>query len=72
MTIAVAANIYKFVEKEIISFADFRDFIFTNTATLYIRKNPNFFKGTAVKKGVDNLLNQYYLPNPIEKSGRTL
>ncbi|MEH1829218.1 MAG: hypothetical protein V7L22_28445 [Nostoc sp.] len=39
MTIAVAANIYKFVEKEIISFADYRDFIFTNPATLYKEKS---------------------------------
>nr|WP_322714291.1 hypothetical protein [Nostoc sp. ChiSLP03a] len=50
MNIAVAANIYKFVEKNTISFADFRDFIFTNLATLDVKKNRNFFKKMLVKR----------------------
>ncbi|MDZ7964416.1 MAG: hypothetical protein RM368_05505 [Nostoc sp. DedSLP03] len=50
MTIAVTANIYKFVEKEIISFANYRDFIFTNLATLDVNKNPNFFKKMLVRR----------------------
>ncbi|MEH2238923.1 MAG: hypothetical protein V7K30_22380 [Nostoc sp.] len=48
-----------FMEKEIISKADFRDFIFTNHATLYVKKNPNFFKIIAVEKRVNKLLNQH-------------
>lgn len=62
----------KFVEKEIISKADFRDFIFTNLATLLCKEKSQLLQINAVKEKVDNLLNQYYLPNPIEKSGRTL
>ncbi|MBE8969366.1 hypothetical protein IQ277_25055 [Nostocales cyanobacterium LEGE 12452] len=50
MTIAVTANIYKFVEKEISSFADYRDFIFTNLTTLYVKKNPNFFKEMLLRR----------------------
>ncbi|MDZ8032406.1 hypothetical protein [Nostoc sp. DedSLP04] len=50
MNIAVAANIYKFVEKDTISFADFRDFAFTNPATLYVKKNLNFFKKMLVRR----------------------
>ncbi|MEH1787586.1 hypothetical protein [Nostoc sp.] len=45
--------------KQIISEADFEDFVFTNHATLYVKKNPNFFKEIAVEKGVNNLLNQH-------------
>ncbi|MEH2113272.1 hypothetical protein [Nostoc sp.] len=50
MTIAVAANIYKFVEKDTISFADFRDFAFTNSATLYVNETLNFSKKMLVRK----------------------
>ncbi|MEH1940511.1 MAG: hypothetical protein V7L01_09880 [Nostoc sp.] len=50
MTIAVAANVYNFVEKEPIGKADFRDFIFTNLATLYVKKNPNFFKELLLRR----------------------
>jgi hypothetical protein len=50
MTIAVTANIYKFVEKDRISKANYRDFIFTNLATLYVKKNPNFFKEMLLRR----------------------
>nr|MDZ8049400.1 hypothetical protein [Nostoc sp. DedQUE02] len=44
MTIAVAANVYKFVKRKTLGKADYRDFIFTNLATLYVKKIPTSSK----------------------------
>jgi hypothetical protein len=35
--------------------ADFRDFVFTNPARLYLTGNPDFFKGTAVEGAAASL-----------------
>ena len=44
------------VEEGLISEPDFRDFAFGNAARLWTRLNPDFFRGTAVEKAVDELL----------------
>jgi predicted TIM-barrel fold metal-dependent hydrolase len=44
------------VEKGLLTEADFRDFVFTNPATLWTGMNPDFFKGTVVETQVNRLL----------------
>ena len=43
----VVAEAYELVEDGLISEDDFRDFAFTNAASLYTGMNPKFFEGTA-------------------------
>ncbi len=52
----VLEEAYELVEDNIITDADFRDFVFTNPASLYSGMNPGFFKGTVVESAVDKLL----------------
>jgi hypothetical protein len=40
------------VEEELITEQDFRDFVFTNPASLHAGMNPDFFKGTVVERHV--------------------
>ena len=54
----VVQEAYELVEDEIISEEDFRDFTFTNPATLYAAMNPEFFKGTACEAAVNRLMNR--------------
>lgn len=48
----VLEEAYELVEEEMITEADFRDFVFTNPASLYAGMNPDFFKGTVVEDAV--------------------
>jgi hypothetical protein len=43
---------FALVSAGVITETDFRDFTFTNPARLYLRGNPDFFKGTAVESQV--------------------
>lgn len=52
----VLAEAYALVEEEVMTDADFRDFVFTNPVTLWTGMNPDFFKGTVVEQEVDHLL----------------
>jgi predicted TIM-barrel fold metal-dependent hydrolase len=52
----VLEEAYELVEQEIINEDDFRDFVFTNPATLWTGMNPGFFKGTVVEDAVAKLL----------------
>ncbi len=38
------------VEHELLTSADFRDFMFTNAVRFWGEVNPDFFKGTVVEK----------------------
>jgi hypothetical protein len=40
---------YELVEHEVISPAQFKDFVFTNPVSLHARMNPDFFEGTVVE-----------------------
>jgi hypothetical protein len=40
---------YELVEDELVSDADFRDFVFGNPVRFYTRLNPDFFPGTRVE-----------------------
>lgn len=51
-----AAEAYEMVEEGLITNDDFRDFVFVNPVKLHAGMNPEFFKGTAVERAVDSLL----------------
>jgi predicted TIM-barrel fold metal-dependent hydrolase len=51
----VVEEAYELVENGIITAADFRDFVFTNPASLYVETNPDFFTGTVVEDAVRRL-----------------
>lgn len=51
----VVEEAYEPLEKGWISEQDFRDFVFTNPASLWTGMNPNFFKGTTVENDVRKL-----------------
>jgi predicted TIM-barrel fold metal-dependent hydrolase len=53
----VLEEAYELVEHEIITEADFRDFVFTNPVKMW-GMNPDFFKGTVVESDVTKLLEQ--------------
>jgi predicted TIM-barrel fold metal-dependent hydrolase len=48
----VLEEAYELVEDELITEQDFRDFVFTNPASLHAGMNPDFFKGTVVERHV--------------------
>jgi len=48
---------YELVEKELITEADFRDFVFANSVRLWGTQNPRFFEGTVVAKEAAQVLN---------------
>ena len=52
----VLEEAYEMVERDLISEDNFRDFVFTNPATLHGSANPDFFKGTVVEESVEELL----------------
>lgn len=54
----VVEEAHELVEERVITEEDFRDFVFTNPATLWTDMNPDFFKGTAVEDQVNKLLGQ--------------
>ena len=47
---------YEMVEDALIGGDDFRDFTFTNAATLHGGMNPDFFKGTVIEDAVNDVL----------------
>jgi predicted TIM-barrel fold metal-dependent hydrolase len=51
----VVSEAYELVEHGRITEDDFRDFVFTNPANLYLTGNPDFFKGTAVESAAARL-----------------
>jgi predicted TIM-barrel fold metal-dependent hydrolase len=53
-----AAEAYELVEEELISEADFRDFVFVNPVRAKTDVNPEFFKGTRVEEEVRRLLRE--------------
>ncbi len=48
----VLEEAYELVDDGLITEADFRDFVFANTARLHTALNPDFFKGTVVEDAV--------------------
>jgi hypothetical protein len=52
----VLEEAYELVERGLLSTGDFRDFVFTNSASLHTRLNRDFFKGTRVESAVEGLL----------------
>lgn len=52
----VVEEAHELVEKGLITEEDFRDYTFTNAATLYAGMNPDFFKGTVREAAVAKLL----------------
>ncbi len=52
----VVHEAFESVERDLLSEADFRDFVFTNPATLWAGSNPDFFTGTRVEAAVSALL----------------
>ncbi len=52
----VLEEAWEMVEHELITEADFRDFVFTNPIRLYTSGNPNFFDGTTVEPAVSTEL----------------
>jgi predicted TIM-barrel fold metal-dependent hydrolase len=53
---AVVPEAYELVEHELISSADFRDFMFANAVRFWGEVNPDFFKGTVVEKAAAEVL----------------
>jgi predicted TIM-barrel fold metal-dependent hydrolase len=47
---------YELVEDELVSAADFRDFVFGNPVRFYTRLNPDFFRGTRIELDVARFL----------------
>jgi hypothetical protein len=52
----VLAEAEALVEKEVMTDADFRDFVFTTPVALWTGMNPDFFQGTVGEQEVDHLL----------------
>src|SRR5262245_32866138 len=48
----VIPEAFEMVEKGFVTEQDFREFTFTNAASLHTRNNPGFFKGTVVEQAV--------------------
>ena len=51
----VVSAAWRLVEEDVLSEEDFRDFVFTNPARMYLSANPDFFAGTAVDDAVAGL-----------------
>jgi len=52
----VVEEAHELVDDGLITEEDFRDYTFTNAATLYAGMNPAFFKGTVCESAVAKLL----------------
>jgi predicted TIM-barrel fold metal-dependent hydrolase len=52
----VTEEAYELVEHGVISEDDFREFVFTNPATLWTGVNPDFFTGTVVEKQIKQFM----------------
>jgi predicted TIM-barrel fold metal-dependent hydrolase len=53
---SILAEAHGLVDAGFITPEDFRDFTFTNPASLHLRMNPDYFKGTTVETDVERLL----------------
>jgi predicted TIM-barrel fold metal-dependent hydrolase len=53
---AVLHEAYELVDDNLITEADFRDFVFSNPVRLWAGNNPNFFKGTVVEEQAKSVL----------------
>jgi predicted TIM-barrel fold metal-dependent hydrolase len=53
---AVLGEAWETVEHQLLTEADFREFVFTNPVRFYTRANPGFFHGTVVEADVDRLV----------------
>jgi predicted TIM-barrel fold metal-dependent hydrolase len=51
----VLPEAFELLDEGLLSPEDFRDFAFANAARLYLRGNPDFFRGTAVEAAVEPL-----------------
>jgi predicted TIM-barrel fold metal-dependent hydrolase len=49
---------YELVEHELVTEADFRDFVFGNPVRFYTRLNPDFFRGTRIEAEAARLVNE--------------
>ena len=68
----VVAAAWGLVEQAALSEQDFRDFVFTNPARLYLSANPDFFGGTAVDGAVASLAAERApLSRPARHGGRS-
>jgi len=54
----VLEEAYELVEHGLLTEDDFRDFVFTNPATLWTGMNPDFFKGTVVEQAAARVANK--------------
>ena len=52
----VVPEAYELVDEGLLSERDFRRFVFENPAGLYLRANPDFFRGTTLEKAADVLV----------------
>jgi hypothetical protein len=52
----VIPEAFEMVERGFVTDQDFREFTFTNAARLHTRTNPDFFKGTAIERAVQEEL----------------
>jgi hypothetical protein len=59
------------VKKGFVTEQDFREFTFTNAATLHTRNNPGFFKGTVVQQALADELG-LERASPAETASMTL
>ena len=53
----VVEEAYEMLEHELMTEDDFRAFVFENVVNMYGQVNPDFFKGTAVEKEAEEVLN---------------
>jgi predicted TIM-barrel fold metal-dependent hydrolase len=51
----VLEEAWELVDRELLTEADFREFTFSNAATMWAEANPRFFEGTVVEKAVAEL-----------------
>ena len=53
----VVEEAYEMLEHQLMTEDDFRAFVFENVVNMYGQVNPDFFKGTAVEKEAEEVLN---------------
>ncbi len=61
---------YTLVERGLIDEHSFRDFVFTNPASLHGRMNPEFFQGTVVEDDASKLINSSVGAGHAEATGQ--
>jgi predicted TIM-barrel fold metal-dependent hydrolase len=66
----VVEEAYELVEDGLITEDDFRDYTFTNAASLYAEMNPDFFAGTTCEQAVAKLLREKSKSRDAAQQGR--